>query len=180
MYSELYLRLEPVGLERVAATVRAAGHDVRLLDLQISTHDDFRRQLADFKPQAVGFSLNYLANVPEVIDLAKETRRRITTGEHFEALEVARDLGLTVAVNIIADCNWDERQFEVVREWAMTVPEIVHLTVATPYPGNDHQRPVTYEMKPPRPVAAKPNPAEIFVHMPAKLQKPAAQRTATG
>jgi hypothetical protein len=95
-------------------------------------------------------------------------------------LEVARELGLTVAVNIIADCNWDERQFEVVREWAMTVPEIVHLTVATPYPGNDHQRPVTYEMKPPRPVAAKPNPAEIFVHMPAKLQKPAAQRTATG
>jgi len=62
----------------------------------------------------------------------------------------------------------------------MTVPEIVHLTVATPYPGTDHQRPVTYEMKPPRPVAAKPNPAELFVHMPAKLQKPAAQRTATG
>jgi len=490
MYSELYLRLEPVGLERVAAAVRAAGHDVRLLDLQIFTHNDFRRQLADFKPQAVGFSLNYLANVPEVIDLAKETRRRapdcfvmtgghsgsfiaqellehadgaidcvvrgegeviaprvldaardsklhtlpgvvthegqgpaptllddldmflparnlarkrhkyfigvldpcasaeltrgcpwdcsfcsawtfygrsyrksspssaaedlasirepnvflvddvafihpehgfaigeeierrrvkkqyyletrcdvliknkelfaywkklglyymflglealdeealklhrkrITTGENFQALEIARDLGLTVAVNIIADCNWDERQFEVVREWAMTVPEIVNLTVATPYPGteiwftesrrltsrdyrlfdvahavlptrmpldtfygelvktqeilnrkhlgwgaipkyglpavralmrgqtnyvkmlwkfarvvnenrqyNDHQRPVTYEMKPPRPVAARPNPAELFVHIPAKLQKPAAQRTATG
>ena len=490
MYSELYLRLEPVGLERVAAAVRAAGHDVRLLDLQIFTHDDYWCLLADFKPQAVGFSLNYLANVPEVIDLAKETRRRapdcfvmtgghsgsfiaqelldhadgaidcvvrgegeviaplvldaardsrlhtlpgvvtrkgqgpaptllddldkflpardlatrrhkyfigvldpcasaeltrgcpwdcsfcsawtfygrsyrksspssaaedlasirepnvflvddvafihpehgfaigeelerrrvkkryyletrcdvliknrdlfaywkklglyymflglealdeealklhrkrITAGENFEALEVARELGLTVAVNIITDCNWDERQFEVVREWAMTVPEIVHLTVATPYPGteiwftesrrltsrdyrlfdvahavlptrmpldkfygelvktqeilnrkhlgwgaipkygfpavralmrgqtnyvkmlwkfarvvnenrqyNDHQRPVTYELKPPRPVAAKPNPAELFVHMPAKLQKPAATGTAAG
>ena len=35
MYSELYLRLEPLGLERVAAAVRGAGHDVRLLDLQI-------------------------------------------------------------------------------------------------------------------------------------------------
>ena len=33
MYSELYLRLEPLGLERVAAAVRAAGHEVRLLDL---------------------------------------------------------------------------------------------------------------------------------------------------
>src|SRR2546426_11922842 len=76
MYSELYLRLEPLGLERVAAAVRAAGHDVRLLDLQIFTHDDYRRELAEFKPEAVGFSLNYLANVPEVIDLAKETRRR--------------------------------------------------------------------------------------------------------
>lgn len=451
MYSELYLRLDPLGLERVAAAVRAAGHDVRLLDLQIFSHDDYRGELADFKPQAVGFSLNYLANVPEVIDLTKETRRlapdcfAMTGGhsgsfiaqellEHADGaidcvvrgegeaiaprvLEAVRDsklsilpgvvtregqgpaptllddldkflpardlatrrhkyfigvldpcasaeltrgcpwdssfcsawtfygrsyrksspssaaedlasirepniflvddvafihpehgfaigeelerrrvkkqyyletrcdvliknkelfaywkkLGLTVAVNIIADCNWDERQFEVVREWAMTVPEIVHLTVATPYPGteiwftesrrltsrdyrlfdvahavlptrmpldkfygelvktqeilnrkhlgwgaipkyglpavralmrgqtnyvkmfwtfarvvnenrqyNDHQRPVTHEMKPPKPVAAKPNPAELFVHMPAKLQKPAATGTAAG
>jgi hopanoid C-3 methylase HpnR len=481
MYSELYLRLEPLGLERVAAAVRAAGHDVRLLDLQVFSHDDYRRELAEFKPEAVGFSLNYLANVPEVIDLAKETRRRapdcfimvgghsgsfiaqellehgdgaidcvvrgegevitprvleargdarlctlpgvvtrdgqgpaptllddldkflpardlarkrhkyfigvldpcasaeltrgcpwdcsfcsawtfygrsyrkaspekaaedlasirepnvflvddvafihpeqgfaigqelerrrvrkqyyletrcdvliknkelfaywkklglfymflglealdeealklhrkrITPGENFKALEIAREIGLTVAVNIIADCDWDERRFEVVREWAMTVPEIVHLTVATPYPGteiwftesrrltsrdyrlfdvahavlptrmplekfyaelvktqdilnrkhlgwsvipkygfpavrallrgqtnyvkmlskfgsvvnenrqyNDHQRPVTYQMKPPRPAVAKPDPAELFVHMPARLQK---------
>jgi hypothetical protein len=49
--------------------VRATGHDVRPLDLQIFSHDDYRHELADFKPQAVGFSLNYLANVPEVIDL---------------------------------------------------------------------------------------------------------------
>lgn len=33
-------------------------------------------------------------------------------------------------------------------------------------------------MKPPKPIAAKPNPAELFVHMPAKLQKPAATGTA--
>lgn len=64
-------------------------------------------------------------------------RKRITTGENFQAIEIARELRLTVAVNIIADCNWDERQFEVVREWAMTVPEIVHLTVATPYLGTE-------------------------------------------
>jgi len=469
MYSELYLRLEPIGLERVAAAVRAAGHEVRMLDLQIFTPADYFAELSAFRPQAVGFSVNYLANVPEVIDLAKETKRllpgcflmvgghsgsfiadellehgrgaidcvvrgegeiiaprvleaigdprlstlpgvvtpdgygpaptllddldrflpardlarnrhkyfigvldpcasaeltrgcpwdcsfcsawtfygrsyrkaspqkaaedlasirepnvflvddvafihpehgfaigqelerrgvkkqyyletrcdvliknrelfaywktlglyymflglealdeealklhrkRITTGENFEALEIAREIGLTVAVNIIADCGWDERQFEIVREWAMTVPEIVNLTVATPYPGTeiwftesrrltsrdyrlfdvahavlptrmpldkfyaelvktqeimnrkhlgwgaiqkygfpavralmrgqtnyvkmlwkfarvvnenrqyaDHQRPVTYEMKPPKPAVAKPNPA---------------------
>src|SRR5262245_43389726 len=76
MYSELYLRLEPLGLERVAAAVRAAGHDVHLLDLQIFKHADYRRELDTFRPQAVGFSLNYLANVPEVLDLAKETKRR--------------------------------------------------------------------------------------------------------
>ena len=76
MYSEIYLRLEPLGLERVASAVRAAGHDVRLLDLQIFTHRDYARELDDFRPHAVGFSLNYLANVPEVIDLARETKRR--------------------------------------------------------------------------------------------------------
>jgi len=490
MYSELYLRLEPIGLERVAASIRAAGHEVRLLDLQIFTAADYRAELASFRPQAVGFSMNYLANAPEIIDLAKETkqilpecffmigghsgsfiadellehgngaidcvvrgegeviaprvldaigdpklstlpgvvtlqgrgpsptlledldtflpardltrnrkkyfigvldpcasaeltrgcpwdcsfcsawtfygrsyrksspvtasedlasirepgvflvddvafihsehgfaigeelerrkvrkqyyletrcdvliknrdlfkywkklglfymflglealdeealkvhRKRVTPGENFEALEIARELGLVVAVNIIADCDWDERRFEVVREWAMTVPEVVHLTVATPYPGTeiwftearrltsrdyrlfdvahavlptrmpldkfyaelvktqqilnrkhlgwgaipkygfqavralmrgqtnyvnmlwkfakvvnenrqyaDHQRPVKYEMRPPKAAVLKPNPADLFVHMPAKLQKAAATGTAAG
>ena len=76
MYSEVYLRLEPLGLERVAAAIRAAGHEVRLLDLQIFRHADYVAELDDFAPDAVGFSLNYLANVPEVLDLARETRRR--------------------------------------------------------------------------------------------------------
>ncbi len=356
MYSELYLRLEPLGMERVAAAVRAAGHDIRLLDLQIFTHADLRRELDTFRPQAVGFSVNYLANVPEVINLAKETRRRlpqcfvfvgghsasfiapefldhaqdaldcvvrgegeaivprvleaardrgleslpgvvtrhgagpsptlldhldrflpardltrrrhkyfigvldpcasaeftrgcpwdcsfcsawtfygrsyrkaspeacaedvarirepnvflvddvafihaedgfaigrelerrgvrkeyyletrcdvliknrevfaywkrlglhymflgvealdaealkahrkrVTPNENFEALEIARELGITVAINIIADPSWDERRFAVIREWALTVPEVVHVTVATPYPGTE-------------------------------------------
>ena len=356
MYSEIFLRLEPIGLERVASAVRAAGHEVRLLDLQIFGHADYYRELADFAPHAVGFSLNYLANVPEVLDLAKETKRRrpdcfvfagghsgsfiaeellehaagaldalvrgegeaitprlleaagdprlatlpgvvtpdgagpaptmlddidrfppardltrrrhkyfigvldpcasaeltrgcpwdcsfcsawtfygrsyrkaspeaaaedlariaepnvflvddvafihpehgfaighelekrhvrkqyyletrcdvllrnrevfeywrrlglhymflglealdedalrlhrkrVTPGDNFKALEVARELGFTVAVNIIADPDWDERRFAIVREWALSVPEIVHLTVATPYPGTE-------------------------------------------
>src|SRR5262245_32164978 len=102
MYSEIYLRLEPLGLERVATAARAAGHDVRLLDLQIFGHRDYLRELDAFAPDAVGFSLNYLANVPEVIDLARETRRRrpntfVFAGGHSvsfiapEVLEHARD-----------------------------------------------------------------------------------------
>src|ERR671937_2939073 len=356
MYSEIFLRLEPIGLERVATAVRAAGHEVRLLDLQIFGHADYHREVADFAPQAVGFSLNYLANVPEVLDLAKETKRRrpgcfvfagghsgsfiadellehaagavdalirgegeivtprvlegagdprlsmlpgvvtphgagpaptmlddldrfppardltrrrrryfigvldpcasaeltrgcpwdcsfcsawtfygrsyrktspeaaaedlariaepnvflvddvafihpehgyaiaervekrgirkqyyletradvhirnrevfrywkrlgleymfvglealdeedlrrhrkrVPLGKNFEALDVARSLGVQVAVNIIAEPSWDERRFEAVREWARSVPEIVHVTVATPYPGTE-------------------------------------------
>ncbi|HEV3111870.1 MAG TPA: hopanoid C-3 methylase HpnR [Candidatus Binataceae bacterium] len=356
MYSELYLRLEPLGLERVAAAVLEVGHDVRMIDLQIFNHRDYFRELEDFKPQAIGFSLNYLANVPEVVDLAKATRelrrdcfifagghsgsfvasdvlehaqgaidcivrgegetvtqqlleaigggnidklpgivtaqgagappkliddldrfmparhlgrrrnkyfigeldpcasieftrgcpwdcsfcsawtfygrsyrkstaeaaaedmasikepnvfivddvafihpehgfaighelekrnikkryyletrsdvlcrneevfaywrrlgleymflgleaideeglkahrKRSSTGVNSKALEVARKIGVTVAINLIADPDWDERRFEVVREWALSIPEIVHLTVATPYPGTE-------------------------------------------
>lgn len=356
MYSEIYLRLEPLGLERVAAAVRSAGHDVRLLDLQIFDHAEYYRALQRWEPDAVGFSLNYLANVPEVIDLSLETKRRrpasfvfvgghsasfiaaeilehargtidcvvrgegevitprlldacrdghleqlpgvvtpegagpsptlldsldqfmpardltrkrrkyfigvldpcasveftrgcpwdcsfcsawtfygrsyrksspeaaaedvaqirepnvflvddvafiqsehgyaigreierrgikkeyyletrcdvllknrevfaywkrlglhymflglesideeglklhrkrVSPGENFKALEVARELGLTVALNIIADPDWDEARFATIREWALSIPEIVHLTVNTPYPGTE-------------------------------------------
>jgi hypothetical protein len=77
MYSEIYLRLEPLGLELVAAAARRAGHDVRLLDLQVFKHPDYFRLIESWKPEAIGFSLNYLANIPEVIDLAKETNRKM-------------------------------------------------------------------------------------------------------
>ena len=74
MYSEIFLRLEPLGLERVAAALLADGHDVRLVDLQVYRRSELEREVAEFAPEAVGFSLNYLANVPEVVDLAKWLR----------------------------------------------------------------------------------------------------------
>jgi len=64
-------------------------------------------------------------------------RKRVTLNENLRALEIARSLGLTVAINIIADPSWDEARFAAVRDWALTVPEVVHLTVATPYPGTE-------------------------------------------
>jgi magnesium-protoporphyrin IX monomethyl ester (oxidative) cyclase len=64
-------------------------------------------------------------------------RKRVTPGENFKALDIARKLGFTVAINIIADPDWDERRFAIVRERATSVPEIVHLTVNTPYPGTE-------------------------------------------
>jgi len=356
MYSEIYLRLEPLGLERVAAAALAAGHEVRLLDLQIFKANDLIREIEEFQPRAIGFSLNYPANVPEVIDLAKTAkaarpdsfvftgghsgsfvaeeliehgaraidcvlrgegeaiigllleaigdpklaslpgmvtaegrgptpmmlddldrffparhlgrrrhkyfigvldpcasieftrgcpwdcsfcsawtfygrsyrkstaeaaaedmasiaernvfivddvafihpehgfaiglelekrkvkknyylesradvlcrnrevfaywrrlgleymflgleaideeglkahRKRSSTGVNTKALEVAREIGVTVAINLIAEPDWDERRFAAVREWALSVPEVVHLTVATPYPGTE-------------------------------------------
>ena len=74
MYSEIFLRLEPLGLERVAAAALADGHDVRLIDLQVYDHAELEREVIEFRPQAVGFSLNYLANVPEVVNLAKRIK----------------------------------------------------------------------------------------------------------
>jgi hopanoid C-3 methylase HpnR len=105
MYSEIYLRLEPLGLELVAQSARKAGHDVRLLDLQVFRHRDYFRLLEDFQPEAIGFSLNYLANIPEVVDLAKETRRRlpecfIFAGGHsasFTAKEILAHAGGAIA-----------------------------------------------------------------------------------
>jgi hopanoid C-3 methylase len=74
MYSEIFLRLEPLGLERVAGAVRQAGHEVRIMDLQVFGHEDLARELRRFDPEAVGFGLNYLANVPEVIDLSRRVK----------------------------------------------------------------------------------------------------------
>jgi radical SAM superfamily enzyme YgiQ (UPF0313 family) len=70
-------------------------------------------------------------------DALKAHRKRVTLNENLRALEIARSLGLTVAINIIADPSWDEARFAAVRDWALTVPEVVHLTVATPYPGTE-------------------------------------------
>src|ERR1700682_2582535 len=101
MYSEIYLRLEPLGMERVAAAVRAAGHEVRILDLQIFKHRDLFAELESFRPDAVGFSLNYLANVPEVIDLAADVKRLrgcfVFTGGHS---------GSVVAGHMFGDGGW--------------------------------------------------------------------------
>jgi hopanoid C-3 methylase HpnR len=76
MYSEVYLRLEPLGLELIAQSCRRNGIDVRLLDLQAHTHKDYFRLVDDWRPDSIGFSLNYLANIPEVVDLVKATRLR--------------------------------------------------------------------------------------------------------
>jgi len=77
LYAEVYLRLEPLGIECVAAACRAAGHEVRLIDLQVFSHAELTREILNFRPDAIGFGLNYLSNVPEVIDLAKQAKDQL-------------------------------------------------------------------------------------------------------
>jgi hopanoid C-3 methylase len=83
MYAEVYLRLEPLGIECVAQAVREAGHTVRIVDLQVFTRRELLSELESFRPDAVGFSLNYLANVPEIVDLAKAVKDVLPTAHAF-------------------------------------------------------------------------------------------------
>jgi magnesium-protoporphyrin IX monomethyl ester (oxidative) cyclase len=64
-------------------------------------------------------------------------RKRANTDTNFEALSIARELGIQVAINIIADPDWDRDRFRVLREWCTEIPEIVNISVFTPYPGTE-------------------------------------------
>jgi hopanoid C-3 methylase len=70
----------------------------------------------------------------------RKYRKRISLGHAFEALEFARSLGITVAINLIADPEWDRERFAVVRQWCLEIPEIVNISVNTPYPGTETWR----------------------------------------
>ncbi|MBT2367270.1 hopanoid C-3 methylase HpnR [Streptomyces sp. ISL-10] len=104
MYSEIFLRLEPLGLERVAAAARNAGHEVRVVDLQVVARSGLMRELTSFRPEALGISLNYLANIPEAIELAEQVKRAVPGcfvffGGHsvsFIAAEVLQQAGGSV------------------------------------------------------------------------------------
>jgi hopanoid C-3 methylase len=83
--------------------------------------------------------LNYMFLGLEALDEdgLRQFRKRTTPTVNNKALEVARSMDLSVAINIIADPDWDEARFAFVRQWAMSVPEIVNITVQTPYPGTE-------------------------------------------
>jgi len=83
--------------------------------------------------------LNYMFLGLEALDEEglKAFRKKSTPTVNNQALALARSMGMSVAINIIADPDWDEPRFEYVRQWAMSVPEIVNITVQTPYPGTE-------------------------------------------
>jgi hopanoid C-3 methylase HpnR len=64
-------------------------------------------------------------------------RKRISLNKNFEALEAALSLDISIAINIIADPDWDENRFEIVRQWSQEFPGIVNISVNTPYPGTE-------------------------------------------
>lgn len=93
--------------------------------------------------------LEYMFLGMEAIDEEglKAFRKRISLDKNFEALEFARSLDITVAINLIADPDWDRDRFETIRQWCLDIPEIVNISVNTPYPGTEiwlrEERPLT-------------------------------------
>src|SRR5258708_22235725 len=77
LYTNVFLRLEPLGLELVAEAARRARHSVRLLDLQVESHADYHRMIAEWQPDFIAFSCMSLAAVPEIVDLAKAAKLRL-------------------------------------------------------------------------------------------------------
>lgn len=55
----------PIGLAYVATATRAAGHDVRFVDLMLSPdpQGDLRRALVEFRPDVIGISVRNIDNV---------------------------------------------------------------------------------------------------------------------
>jgi len=92
MYSKIYLRLEPLGLELVAAAAQRAGHSVRLIDLQCESHRDFFRALQRWQPDVIAFCGNYLANVGRFDESLTEFKR----AQELEPLSLIICLNLAV------------------------------------------------------------------------------------
>ncbi|MFT2096682.1 hypothetical protein ACMS1Z_18840 [Acidiphilium multivorum] len=71
--------------------------------------------------------------------LSKSGRKvsAIRNGAYRAVSDKSCDDPINVAVNIIADPDWDEARFATVRQWCLDVPEVVNISVNTPYPGTE-------------------------------------------
>ena len=121
----------------------AIGHEIEKRKIKKQYYLETRADVLCRNPEVFRYwrklGMEYMFLGLEAIDEEglKLHRKRSSMGVNFKALEVAREIGLAVAINLIADPSWDVKRFEVIREWALSIPEIVHLTVATPYPGTE-------------------------------------------
>src|SRR5260221_2168429 len=74
LYTNVFLRLEPLGLELVAEAARRAGHSVRLVDLQVESHSDYHRMIAEWRPGFISLFFHHLSKFPQGVDLSKGTK----------------------------------------------------------------------------------------------------------
>jgi radical SAM superfamily enzyme YgiQ (UPF0313 family) len=68
-----FFRVEPLGLEYVAAALIARGHDVSLIDLRFG--GSLRWHLARFRPAMVGIACLHTVDIPTTLATARAVRR---------------------------------------------------------------------------------------------------------
>lgn len=178
MYSELYLRLEPLGLELIAQACRSAGHDVRIIDLQVFKPGDYFRLVDEWRPHAVGYSLNYLANIPQVIDLARDTRQKlpqalILAGGHSASF-VAREIldHAAGALNCIVRGEGEEVVPRVLAQGQTNFVKMLWKSNSVYNPGRqlaDHLQPVKYVINLPDHGNEPLVKSSLYVHHPQAL-----------
>ena len=128
--------IHPEDGEEIAAAIEK--HRIRK-KYYLETRSDVLLRNPEIFERWQKLGLTYMFLGIEALDAEglEKFRKRIDPDKNFQALELARKLGIMVAVNIIADPGWDEEDFAQVREFDLRVPEIVYLTVNTPYPGTE-------------------------------------------
>ena len=136
MYTKVFLRLEPLGLELVAQAARRAGHEVRLIDLQVESHRAYFRLVQNWRPDVVAFSCNYLANVPEIVDLAKATKARyprifICVGGHSASFTASAIIEHAAGA---IDCVLKGEGEAAIREFTQRCTDVLEMYVRR-YPG---------------------------------------------
>ncbi len=70
-----FFRVEPLGLEYLSAALRARGHQVEVADLRFAPR--LTRLLTRGEPQLVGIACLHAVDIPGVLALARELRRRV-------------------------------------------------------------------------------------------------------
>jgi hopanoid C-3 methylase HpnR len=63
--------------------MRNAGHEVKLIDLQVDSQNVFFNLVNSWMPDVIAFSCNYLANIPEIINLAKTAKSTLPNSYIF-------------------------------------------------------------------------------------------------
>lgn len=84
-----FFRVEPLGLEYIAAALEAAGHQVRVIDERFSP--PLKRIVQEFSPDVVGISCMHTVDIPSSVlaaTIAKQSlpSTRVVLGGHVVAL----------------------------------------------------------------------------------------------
>lgn len=83
-----FFRVEPLGLEYIAAALIARGHEVRIADLRFG--QSLQRLLRTFRPAIVGVACLHIVDVPGALETARAVKRhdratRTLVGGHAAA-----------------------------------------------------------------------------------------------